>query len=349
MAVDDEGGGEDGSRTTMTDRGTIRLDHGEGGAATGRLVREVFLKHLGGPEVLEDAAVLDAGMRIALTTDTFVVRPAVFPGGDIGKLAVCGTVNDLAVVGAQPRYLSAGFVLEEGLAIDLLDRIVESMATTAREAGVRIVTGDTKVVARGEADGIYVNTSGVGLMPDGRKLSSASCVAGDAVLVSGAVGEHGTAVMVAREGFGLSGDLRSDCQPLADLAEAVLRAAPGARCMRDPTRGGLATALTEIASASGVEIRLREETIPIRAAVRGATELLGLDPLYVACEGRIVAVVPAAQAEAALGAMRAHTRGAGAARIGEVRAGRPGVLLETRVGGMRPLIALEGAQLPRIC
>ena len=333
----------------MSVRGTIRLDHGEGGAATSRLVKEVFLGHLGAPEVLEDAAVIEGGARIAFTTDTFVVRPAVFPGGDIGKLAVCGTVNDLAVVGAEPRYLSAAFVLEEGLEIDLLDRVVGSMAQTAREAGVRIVTGDTKVVARGEADGIYVNTSGVGVMPDGRKLSSASCAPGDVVLVSGSIGEHGTAVMVAREGFGLSGDLRSDCQPLADLAAEVLRAAPGTRCMRDPTRGGLATTLVEIVEASRVELLLSEAAIPVRPVVRGACDLLGLDPLYVACEGRLIAIVPPDQAVAALEAMRAHPRGGSAARIGTVQAGKSGLFLQTRVGGVRPLIALEGAQLPRIC
>ncbi|MBI5532723.1 MAG: hydrogenase expression/formation protein HypE [Deltaproteobacteria bacterium] len=332
----------------MSVQGTITLDHGEGGAATSRLVRDVFLRHLGGPEVLEDAAIVAGAERIALTTDTFVVRPSVFPGGDIGKLAVCGTVNDLAVMGAEPRYLSAGFILEEGLEIALLEQVVASMAATAAEACVRIVTGDTKVVARGEADGLYVNTSGVGVMPAGRTLSSASCEPGDAVLVSGSIGEHGTAVMVAREGFGMTGDFKSDCQPLGDLARALLAAAPGVRCMRDPTRGGLATTLVEIALASKVEIRLREETIPVRGAVRGACELLGLDPLYVACEGRLIAVVPADQADAALGALRSHPRGAGAASIGEVREGK-GLVLDTRVGGLRPLIALEGAQLPRIC
>ena len=245
-------------------------------------------------------------------------------------------------------YLSAGFILEEGLAIDLLDRVVRSMAETATEAGVRIVTGDTKVVARGEADGLYVNTSGVGLMPAGRCLSSASCKPGDVVLVSGPIAEHGTAVMVAREGFGLKGDLRSDCQPLADLARAIAQAAPGLRCMRDPTRGGLATTLAEIAAASQVEIRVREEWIPVRREVRGACDLIGLDPLYVACEGRLVLVVPASQADVAIEAMKAHARGAGAARIGEVREGK-GAVLDTRFGGLRPLLALEGAQLPRIC
>lgn len=328
--------------------GTIMLDHGEGGAATSRLVREVFLRLLGSPAVLEDAAVLEGAERIALTTDTFVVRPSVFPGGDIGKLAVCGTVNDLAVMGAEPRYLSAAFVLEEGLEIELLRRVVESMAATAAEAGVRIVTGDTKVVARGEADGVYINTSGVGVMPVGRSLSSAHCKPGDVVLVSGPIGEHGTAVMVTREGFGMKGDFRSDCQPLGDLARALLGAAPGTRCMRDPTRGGLATALVEISEASKVEIRLREEDIPVRGAVRGACELLGLDPLYVACEGRLIAIVPEDEASAALRAMTAHARGQGGARIGRVLAGK-GLLLDTRVGGLRPLIALEGAQLPRIC
>jgi hydrogenase expression/formation protein HypE len=332
----------------MNGRGCITLDHGEGGAATSRLVRDVFLRALGAPGVLEDAAVLEGGSRIALTTDTFVVRPAVFPGGDIGKLAVCGTVNDLAMVGAEPRYLSAGFILEEGLEIELLQRVVDSMAETALEAGVRIVTGDTKVVARGEADGLYINTSGVGVMPAGRLLSSATCKPGDQVLVSGPIGEHGTAVMVAREGFGMAGDFRSDCQPLADLASAILQAAPGTRCMRDPTRGGLATTLVEISIASGVELRLREESIPVRSVVRGACDLLGLDPLYVACEGRLIAVVPREQAQGALQAMKGHVRARGAQWIGEVREGK-GLVLDTRAGGLRPLIALEGAQLPRIC
>lgn len=327
----------------------ILLDHGEGGAATARLVHDVFLAHLGDPGVLEDAALVEGAAVLAVTTDTFVVRPPEFPGGDIGKLAVCGTVNDLAVMGAVPRYLTAGFVLEEGLEIALLDRVVASMAATAREAGVQVVAGDTKVVGRGEVDGLFVNTSGVGFLPGGRRLSSASCRPGDAVLVSGPVGDHGTAVMVAREGFGLEGDLRSDCQPLHDLAAALLAAAPSTRCMRDPTRGGLATTLVEIAGASRTRIILQEARIPVRRPVRAACEVLGLDPLYVACEGRLLAVVPDAEAAAALAALRAHPRGRDAAIIGAVQDAAPGLLLETVHGGHRPLVALEGAQLPRIC
>lgn len=327
----------------------VTLDHGEGGAATWRLVRELFIAHLGGPAVLEDAAAVPGAERIALTTDSFVVQPIRFPGGDIGRLSIAGTVNDLAVVGAEPMYITAGFVLEEGLEVSDLEQIVVSMAQAAGEAGVKVVAGDTKVVRRGEADKLFINTAGVGVLPPGRNLSSANCRKGDAVLVSGPVGDHGTAVMVEREGFDMRGDLVSDCQPLWDLAEALLDAAPGTRCMRDPTRGGLATALVEIAASSEVGIHLEEETIPVRRPVRAACELLGLDPLYVACEGRLIAVVPEEQAEDALDAMRNHARGASSARIGAVVDEPLGLALATVSGGMRPLVALEGAQLPRIC
>jgi hydrogenase expression/formation protein HypE len=328
----------------------ILLDHGEGGAATARLVRELFLARLGGPATLEDAAVLEARGRIAFTTDSFVVRPLFFPGGDIGRLAVAGTVNDLAVMGATPLALSAGFILEEGLEISRLEAIVDAMARTAREAGVPIVTGDTKVVGRGQADGVYVNTSGVGFFEAGREpLSVAACQPGDVILVSGPIGDHGTAVMLAREGFAISGDLRSDVQPLADLASALLGAAPGTRCMRDPTRGGLATCLLDLAEASGVHFVVRERLVPVRAEVQAACGLLGLDPFFVACEGRLVAVVPPGQAERALGAMRAHPRGGGAEIVGFAEPGPPRLVLETRAGGLRPVTALEGAQLPRIC
>jgi len=327
----------------------IKLDHGEGGAATQRLVQDVFLRHFGAPETLEDAAVLPGFSRIAMTTDSFVVRPLEFPGGDIGKLAVAGTVNDLAVTGAIPKAISAAFILEEGLELTLLDRVVASMAATCRESGIRVVTGDTKVVGRGEADGMFINTTGLGFVPENRNLNSAMCREGDVVLVSGSLGEHGTAVMVAREGFGLEGHLKSDCQPLADLAEALLAAAPGVRCMRDPTRGGLATTLTEIAGASKCGILLQEAMVPISAPVRAACGLLGLDPLYIACEGRLLAVVPPGQADAALNALLAHPKGKGAAIIGEIRKDPKGVALRTLAGGHRPLLALEGAQLPRIC
>jgi hydrogenase expression/formation protein HypE len=322
----------------------ILLDHGEGGAATARLIRDLFVRHFGGPPVLEDATIVEGADRVALTTDSFVVQPLFFPGGDIGRLAVCGTVNDLAVAGAEPRFLTAGFVIEEGLERTALENIVASMAGAARESDVRIVSGDTKVVRRGEADSLFINTSGLGIVPDGRILSSASCREGDAVLCSGPVGDHGTAVVVAREDFRIEGDLSSDCSPVTQPVRALLAAAPSTRCMRDPTRGGLATALVEIAEASGVGMRLRESAIPVRRPVRAACDLLGLDPLYMACEGRFVAVVPAAEAEKALGAL-----GRDAARIGEVSSSPTGVVLETSVGGHRPLIALEGAQLPRIC
>jgi hydrogenase expression/formation protein HypE len=327
----------------------ILLDHGEGGAASARLVAEVFLRHLGAPEVLEDAAVVAGASRLAISTDSFVVRPAFFPGGDIGKLAVCGTVNDLAVMGATPRYLTCGFILEEGLPVEDLERIVASMAATATEAGVTVVAGDTKVVGRGEVDGVFINTTGVGFVPDGVALSAGACQPGDAVLVSGPVGDHGTAVMLAREGFGLRTELVSDCQPLADLAAALLSAAPGMRCMRDPTRGGLATTLIELCEASAVGIVLSERALPVRRQVRSATDLLGLDPLFVACEGRLIAVVPADQADAALSAMRAHPRGAEGAIVGSVVQPPAKLVLETVMGGRRPLVALEGAQLPRIC
>lgn len=331
----------------MTDK--ILLNHGGGGAATARLVKEVFLHHLGGPAVLEDAALLEAGEKIAFTTDSFVVKPLFFPGGDIGKLSVSGTVNDLAVMGADPCYLAAGFVLEEGLSIPTLEQIVVSMAGTAKAAGVRVVAGDTKVVGRGEADGLFINTSGVGILPPGRNLSSGNCRPGDLVLVSGPVGDHGTAVMVSREGFGIKGELNSDCQPLAHLAGALLQSAPGTRCMRDPTRGGLATALAEIAQASQVGIVLYEECIPIRSPVRAVCDLLGLDPLYMACEGRFVAVVPASQTEAALSALRRSEAGKNAVQIGRVTDDLSGLVLETAIGGRRPLLVLEDMQLPRIC
>jgi hydrogenase expression/formation protein HypE len=335
---------------------TIRLDHGEGGAATHRLVRELFANRFRLAAPLDDSAVLaDEGLprraRVAVTTDSFVVRPRFFPGGDIGKLAIVGTVNDLAVAGAEPVALTAAFVIEEGLPVGDLERIVDSMAEAAAAVPVPVVAGDTKVVGRGEADGVFVTTTGVGLVPAGRDLRSDAIRPGDRVLVSGPVGDHGTAVMVARGDLGIASPVRSDCACVLDLVRAALAAAPGARCFRDPTRGGLATTVHELAESSALTIVLDECAIPVRPEVRHTCDLLGIDPLYVACEGRVVAVVPAGEADAALGAMRRRADGGGAAIVGTAEpGGRWGhLLLRTVVGGTRPMMPLEGAQLPRIC
>jgi len=327
----------------------IRLDHGEGGAASHRLITTLFLDHFGGQQVMEDATVVPGSRRLALTTDSFVVKPLEFPGGDIGKLAICGTVNDLAMMGAIPRYITAGFILEEGLPIDVLRRIVRTMAQTARSADVTIVAGDTKVVGKGEVDQIFINTAGVGFVPEGVDLSVGNCKSGDVILVSGGIGEHGIAVMVAREGFGISGDLRSDCAPLASLARTLVELVPSVKAMRDVTRGGLATVMVEISQSSKVGIELDESAIPVRKPVKAACGLLGLDPLYVACEGRLVAIVPESDAGQALEVLRSHPDGKDSAQIGKVVAGSQGVYLATLSGGHRPLIMLEGSQLPRIC
>jgi hydrogenase expression/formation protein HypE len=334
---------------------TILLAHGSGGQLTHALIREVFARHLSNPALdeLGDAALLEwpAGSgRLALTTDSYVVQPLFFPGGDIGKLAVCGTVNDLAVAGATPRYLSAGFILEEGLPRATLERVVASMAETARQAGVAVVTGDTKVVERGAADGLFINTAGVGFVPAGRALSPARLRPGDLIVVSGTVGDHGMAVMMQREGLTFSSALVSDCAPLNGLIEALLEAAPaGVRCMRDPTRGGLATTLNEWAQA-GVGIALDEPAIPVRDEVRAICEILGLDPLYAANEGKVLIGLSAEAAEVGLAALRAHPLGRRAAVIGCVTAEHPGrVILRTPLGARRILEMLAGAQLPRIC
>ena len=280
------------------------------------------------------------------------MTPHTFPGGDIGRLAVCGTVNDVATSGARVRYLSCGFVIEEGFPLDDLRRICASMAAAAREAHVAIITGDTKVVERGGADGIYINTAGVGEVPEGVTLSGAACRPGDAVLVSGTLGDHGIAVMSVREGLAFSTDIESDAAPLNGLIADVLAAAPHTRCFRDPTRGGLASTLNEFVTASGVEIELDEAAIPVRPAVRAACDMLGYDPLQVANEGKMVAVVPADEAEPALAAMRANRYGADAAIIGTVREAAPtgpAVLVRTPWGSSRILDMLVGEQLPRIC
>jgi hydrogenase expression/formation protein HypE len=301
---------------------------------------------------LEDQATvrLDGGTRLAMTTDAFVVRPIFFPGGDIGSLAVHGTVNDLAVGGAEPLFLAAAFILEEGLALDELSRIAGSMRAACDEAAVTLVTGDTKVVDRGKGDRVFITTTGIGLVPAGRSLSIANARAGDRVLVSGTLGDHGIAIMSVREGLQFETALESDSAPLTGLVRAVLAASPGVRCMRDPTRGGLASALNELAAASRVGVTITEAAIPIRAEVRSACEVLGLDPLYVASEGRLVAVVEAADADRVLETMRKHRLGQNAAIVGTIVAEHPGMVTQrTRIGGERIVTMLAGEQLPRIC
>ncbi|MFC4907109.1 hydrogenase expression/formation protein HypE [Actinomadura gamaensis] len=332
----------------------ITLAHGAGGRATADLVGAVFLEQFRNRwlEPLEDQAVFaaDAG-RLAFTTDSYVVRPLFFPGGDIGDLAVNGTVNDLAVSGARPLHLSAAFVLEEGFPVADLRRVAAAMARAAGAAGVTIVTGDTKVVERGKGDGCYITTSGVGVLERDVTLGAARARPGDAVLVSGPVGDHGITVMLARGDLGIEAELRSDTAPLNGLVDSLLDAVPeGVRCLRDATRGGVATVLNEIAGACGAGAEVREDAVPVRPAVRGASELLGIDPLYVACEGRLVAVVAEEHAATALAALRAHPLGADAAVIGSMTDGPSGlVLLRTAFGGTRVLDTLVGDPLPRIC
>ena len=334
------------------------LGHGSGGSMMKRIIDEVFFAAYGTDELLrgDDAAVLPApaaGERLAFSTDSFVVTPHFFPGGDIGRLAVCGTVNDVATSGARPLYLSCAFILEEGFPMDDLRRICQTMAETAAEAGVRLVTGDTKVVNRGHGDGIYINTSGVGLLAPGVDLGGARCRPGDKVLVSGTLGDHGITIMSCREGLGFSAGIESDAAPLNHLIADVLAAAPATRCFRDPTRGGLASTLNELAAQSGTDIMVEEDAVPVRDAVLGACEMLGYDVLQVANEGKMVCVVPPDQADAALAAMRASRYGADAAIIGEVAEAQPErgpkVFLQTAFGGRRILDMLVGEQLPRIC
>ena len=331
----------------------ITMSHGAGGKATQTLIEAVFLDAFRNPllEPLEDAASLTVGgARIALTTDSYVVSPLFFPGGDIGDLAVNGTVNDLAVSGARPLYLSAGFILEEGFPVADLQRVTESMRAAAERAGVHVVTGDTKVVQKGKADGCYINTAGVGVIEHRRTLGVAQARPGDVVIVSGPIGDHGITIMLARGELDIEADVTSDTAPLHGLVAGLLAATPGVRAMRDATRGGVATILNEIATDAGVCVVVREDDIPVRPEVRGAAELLGIDPMYVACEGRLVAVVDGAQAGSALAAMRAHPLGASAAVIGQIADDPAGiVLLKTAFGGTRIVDLLVGDPLPRIC
>jgi hydrogenase expression/formation protein HypE len=339
--------------TPFAKNSRIVLGHGSGGRLSADLLREVFLPLFSNPVLdrLDDQAILQiGGSRIAFTTDSFVVKPLFFPGGDIGSLAVHGTINDLAMGGARPMFLSAGFVLEEGLSMDVLRRVVASMAEAAAEAGVAIVTGDTKVVEKGKGDGLYVNTAGIGLVPDGLTLSSNFARPGDRVLLSGSIGDHGIAVMALREGLEFETEIISDSAPLHHLVDVMLAASNAIRCLRDPTRGGLASALNEIAAQSRVSIQLTESRIPVRDDVKGACEMLGLDPLYVANEGKLLAIVAPEAAEAVLSAMREHTRGREAEEIGIVGDGSPGlVTMRTAFGSTRVVDTLAGDQLPRIC
>ncbi|MEV0065767.1 MULTISPECIES: hydrogenase expression/formation protein HypE [unclassified Amycolatopsis] len=330
----------------------ITLSHGSGGKATHTLIEAVFLDAFRNPllEPLEDAAALAiGGAQLALTTDSFVVSPLFFPGGDIGDLAVNGTVNDLAVSGSRPLYLTAGFILEEGFPVEDLLKIVDSMKAAALAADVQIVTGDTKVVQRGKGDGVYINTAGIGVsIRSGLGVSSVR--PGDAVLVSGPIGDHGVTIMLARGELDIDADIESDTAPVHGLVAGLLAAVPGVRAMRDATRGGVATILNEVAKAAEVAVIVDENAVPVRDEVRGASELLGIDPLYVACEGRIVTFVDGAQVDAALAALRSHPLGAEAAVIGRVADDPPGlVLLNTAFGGTRIVDMLVGDPLPRIC
>ncbi len=333
--------------------GRVTLAHGSGGKLTADLIRQVFLPAFHNPLLakLDDQAVFElGGMRLALTTDAFVVSPLFFPGGDIGALAVNGTVNDLAMSGATPLYLSAAFILEEGFALDDLRRVVTSMQRAAAAAGVAIVTGDTKVVERGHGDGLFITTTGVGLVPADVVISADRARPGDQVLVSGYLAQHGMAILARREGLDFDVALDSDTAPLHTLVQAMLAASRDVHVLRDPTRGGLASALNEIAERSGVGVVLDEERLPLQPEVEGLCEILGLDPLYVANEGKLVAIVPPAAAEAVLAAMRAHPLGQHAARIGEVVAEPAGIVyLRTCVGGTRIVDLPAGEQLPRIC
>jgi hydrogenase expression/formation protein HypE len=332
---------------------SVQLAHGGGGRLMRELIEELFLPAFDNASLRErhDSAVLSlGGARLAFTTDSYVVQPRFFPGGDIGALAVFGTVNDLAMAGARPLYLSAGFILEEGLAMDELRRVVASMRAAAAACGVELVTGDTKVVDRGKADGLFINTAGIGAMGSDVAIHPRRIRPGDSVILSGDVGRHGIAVLSVRDGLAFESAIESDCAPLAASVAALLDAGIDVHCLRDATRGGLATALNELALDAGVGIEVAERAIPVSESVAGACELLGLDPLYVACEGRMVVFVPGAQAARAMEVLRACPGAEQAVRIGEVSEGPRGmVTLETRLGSRRLLDMLSGEQLPRIC
>jgi hydrogenase expression/formation protein HypE len=330
----------------------IILAHGSGGKLARELIEKTFLQALSNPLLarLDDSAVFDFEGRLAFTTDSYVVSPIFFPGGDIGKLAVCGTANDLAMSGAKPLYLSLSLIIEEGLTLGELRRVLGSVKAAAEEAGVTIVTGDTKVVNRGGADRLFINTSGIGIVPKGIDISGSNAKAGDKIILSGTIGDHGIAVMSQREGLKFSVPVQSDCAPLNRLVAEMLEASPRIHCLRDPTRGGLGTTLNEFAKQSRASIRIEEDKIPVRDGVRGACELLGFDPLYVANEGKLVAVVDPRDAEKILRKMKRNRYGADAAIIGEVTDDHRGkVVMKTRLGSSRIVDMLSGELLPRIC
>lgn len=337
----------------LRDQPRVVMGHGGGGAMSAELVEHVFAPAFGGPVLaqLGDAAAVSlGGARLAFSTDSFVVRPLFFPGGCIGDLAVNGTVNDLAMSGARAAYLSCGFILEEGVEMPVLARIAQAMGAAARAAGVEVATGDTKVVEAGHGDGVYINTAGIGLIPAGVDLRPDRVVPGDVVIVSGPVGVHGVAIMSVREGLEFGVSIESDCAPLGGLVDAMLAVTPDLHVLRDPTRGGLAASLNEIAAASGTGVVVQERAVPVPAEVANACAILGLDPWYVANEGKLVAFVPREHAEAVLAAMRAHPLGAGACVIGEAVADHPGmVVARTGLGGTRVVDLPIGEQLPRIC
>lgn len=341
-------------RSTLDLRhGAVDMSHGSGGRAMAQLIEELFIRHLDNDLLRQanDQALFEPPPgRLAVSTDSYVISPLFFPGGDIGSLAVHGTINDVAMAGAKPLYLSAGFILEEGFLLADLERIVISMAAAARQAGTPVIAGDTKVVERGKGDGIFITTTGIGVVPENVRISGDRAEAGDRILINGCIGDHGVAILASRENLQFSTVIQSDSAALADLVACMVRAVPDIHCLRDPTRGGLATTLNELARQSGVGMMIREDAIPVKPSVKAACELLGLDPLYIANEGKLVCLCPPEQAEALLAVMRRHPLGREAAIIGEVVADPDGLVrMATGFGGHRVVDWLAGEQLPRIC
>jgi len=330
----------------------VMLAHGSGGRLSHELIEKHITPYLSNQflDKLDDSAIVNLNGRVAFTTDSYVIKPIFFPGGDIGKIAVCGTINDLATSGAIAKYLSLSLIIEEGFPITDLERIVSSISSTAKEAGVLVVTGDTKVVDHGSADGIFINSSGIGIIPDGIDISGSRAVEGDKVIITGTIGDHGIAVMAQREGLKFSVPVESDCAPLNGLVTDIINISPHLHCLRDPTRGGLATTLNELAHQSGVGIQIHEDSLPVKEAVRGMSEILGLDPLYIANEGKMVIITAPEDAGRIIESLRGNKYGTDAAVIGEVTSQHKGrVVLKTGMGASRILDMLTGDLLPRIC